>query len=220
MVVKLKQVNLYSKKPELNILKEISKEVNNIPLPNIPDTPKILLPPPEHSLIRNNFQVYSEEILQNYNNPNRNEINPENKFEEEMELSKKHTMIGLKRRDHDDRPNIGLSKKKMKLSASHNNQEEMSKNIGLKSNMTIGNKYMTSKQNFNNINNNNLNNINNNNNNTGSNFQAKHKQSDPSVDGNYLEDDSMSNHHYNNTFIMNNDNNSEMDDYNYDMNFP
>ena len=115
MAVKLKQNTFYSKKPETSVLKEISKEVNSIPLSNIPDTPQILLPPPEHSLIRNNFQIYSEEILNNFSQ-NKPE-NIDNKSEEELVRSKRHSMIGLKRRDYDNRPGLILSKKKIKLNA-------------------------------------------------------------------------------------------------------
>ena len=119
MAVKLKAETFYTKKPEQSQLKELAKETNSIPLSNIPDSPQILLPPPEHALIRNNFQIYSEEILQNFSTENKNE-SAEQKLEEEFGLgTKRHSMIGLKRRDYDDRPNLVLSKKKMRLSAAH-----------------------------------------------------------------------------------------------------
>jgi hypothetical protein len=122
MAVKLKSDTFYTKKPDQIYLKELAREVNSIPLSNIPDNPQILLPPPEHALIRNNFQVFSEEILQNLSNENKQETS-DTKLEDELKLSttKRHSMIGLKRRDYDDRPNVVLSKKKMRLSAiSHN----------------------------------------------------------------------------------------------------
>jgi hypothetical protein len=119
MAVKLKAETFYTKKPEQSQLKELAKETNSIPLSNIPDSPQILLPPPEHALIRNNFQIYSEEILQNFSTENKNE-SAEQKLEEEFGIgTKRHSMIGLKRRDYDNRPNVVLSKKKMRLSASH-----------------------------------------------------------------------------------------------------
>ena len=63
----MKQENMSIKRPEVGKLKDLAIEVNSIPLPNIPDTKQILLPPQEHSLIRNNFQIYAEELLKQFN---------------------------------------------------------------------------------------------------------------------------------------------------------
>ena len=63
----MKQESLCLKRPEVGKLKELAIDVNSIPLPNIPDTKQILLPPQEHSLIRNNFQIYTEELLKQLN---------------------------------------------------------------------------------------------------------------------------------------------------------
>jgi hypothetical protein len=112
MAVRLRQNNFYIKKPDPIVLKDISREINHIELPNIPDSPLILLPPPEHSLTRNNFQIYSEDILHNLNNT-KSQSN-EQKFEEEFH-GKRHSMIGLKRRDNEDKNNLVL-RKKMRLS--------------------------------------------------------------------------------------------------------
>jgi len=119
MAVKLKSDTFYTKKPDQIYLKELAREVNSIQLSNIPDNPQILLPPPEHALIRNNFQIFSEEILQNLSNEQNKQETSDTKLEDELKLSttKRHSMIGLKRRDYDDRPNVVLSKKKMRLSA-------------------------------------------------------------------------------------------------------
>ncbi len=97
------------------MLKDLSREINHIELPNIPDSPLILLPPPEHSLTRNNFQIYSEDILHNLNNT-KSQSN-EQKFEEEFQ-GKRHSMIGLKRRDHEDKSSLVL-RKKMRLGHNH-----------------------------------------------------------------------------------------------------
>ena len=190
---------MHSKKLEVNVLKEIVKENNNIPLPNIPDTPKILLPPPEHSLIRSNFQIYAEEILQNLNNPSESFDNNENRIEEDLDFNKKQTMIGLKRKDYDERPNIVLSKKKMRLSV-NKDDVRMGMNSGLKQSMTSNQQVDLNV-------NNNLGKI------------RKQSMEKFDFDGNENDDESMSNYNYNNAFMMNNDNNSEMDDYNYDINF-
>jgi hypothetical protein len=203
MVVKSKQANMHNKKIEVNALKDIAKENNNIPLPNIPDTPKVLLPPPEHSLIRSNFQIFSEDILQNFNN-NPSELSDiiENKIEEDLDFNKKQTMIGLKRRDYEERPNVSLSKKKMRLSVNKEDDKavRLGINSGFKQNLT------TNTQ------------IDINSNNNLSKFR-KQSMEKFEFDVNENDDESMSNYNYNNAFMMNNDNNSEMEDYNYDINF-
>jgi len=199
MVVKSKQANMHSKKIEVNVLKEMVKEGNNIPLPNIPDTPKILLPPPEHSLIRSNFQIFSEEILQNFNNPTEIHENVDNKIEDELDHTKKQTMIGLKRKEYDERPNVILSKKKLRLSG--NKEEDRSgMHNGFKTSTVIN---INVEQNANN------------------NIPTKiRKQSMEKFDfDNENDEESISNYNYNSAFMMNNENNSEIEDYNYDMNF-
>jgi hypothetical protein len=198
MVVKSKQANMHSKKLEVNVLKEMVKEGNNIPLPNIPDTPKILLPPPEHSLIRSNFQIFSEEILQNFNNPTEIHENVYNKIEEELDYTKKQTMIGLKRKDYDERPNVIVGKKKLRLSG--NKEEDRSgMHNGFKTS-AINN--LKVEQNTNN------------------NVPKIRKQSMEKFDfDNENDEESMSNYNYNSAFMMNNENNSEIEDCNYDMNF-
>ncbi len=73
------------KRPEVNKLKELAQEVNSIPLPHIPDTKQILLPPQEHSLIRNNFQIFTEELLRQFNinsNTFENVVEKNEKFSE------------------------------------------------------------------------------------------------------------------------------------------
>lgn len=201
MVVKTKQTNMHHKKIEVPVLKEIVKESNNLPLPNIPDAPKILLPPPEHSLIRSNFQIYSEDILQIFKNPSESADNIDNKFEDDLDFNKKQTMIGLKRKDYDDRPNAILSKKKMRLSGNKDDDRSARlANSGLKQ-TSMNNPQMELNAN--------------------NNLLKIRKQSIEKFDfdGNDNDDESMSNYNYNNAFMMNNDNNSEMDDYNYDINF-
>lgn len=63
----MRQENMCIKRTEVNKLKELAQEVNSIPLPQIPDTKQILLPPQEHSLTRNNFQIYTEDLISQIN---------------------------------------------------------------------------------------------------------------------------------------------------------
>jgi hypothetical protein len=99
MAVKLKQDNYYTKRPDINMLKDLAKSVNDTELPNIPDTPHVLLPPPEHSLLRNNFQIYSEELFNIFNNPDKH---LDTKLQEELENNKKHYFLKNKRKEHAD----------------------------------------------------------------------------------------------------------------------
>lgn len=103
---------MYSKKPDISKLYQMARETNNIRLPHIPENPHILLPPPEHSLIRNNFQVFSEDLANILNNPNY-EQEEKNKLED-LELNSNHnkgksrqSIIGIKR--HTDRTAERLS---------------------------------------------------------------------------------------------------------------
>jgi len=93
---------MYSKKPDISKLYQMARETNNVRLPHIPENPHILLPPPEHSLIRNNFQVFSEDLANMLNNPNY-EQEEKNKLED-LEINSNHnkgksrqSIIGIKR---------------------------------------------------------------------------------------------------------------------------
>jgi len=73
-------------------MKELAKEVNDTPLPNIPDSNHILLPPPEFSLLKNNFQIYSEEIS--------------NKFIVNSQTGQSQNIIGNINKESDSNKNI------------------------------------------------------------------------------------------------------------------
>jgi hypothetical protein len=126
LAVKLRQDSIYTKKPDHHVMREISKEVNSIPLPNIPETPHILLPPPEHALIRNNFQIFSEELFDFFNNPDKVKEKATG-LEEEFGVGKRHTMLGLKRRD-EHKPNLIPSKKRIRLSQNAQIEETKKQN--------------------------------------------------------------------------------------------
>jgi len=142
MAVKLKQDSLYSKKVNISVMKEITKDINEIPLPNIPDLNHLLLPPPEFSLLKNNFQVYSEDIANKYvTNPqnninnqqdNENNMNINNKLitEENNEVKKKVINNQLSKKV--------LGKKKLRPQAPQSNKIEIKLNQYDKVNFTEG----------------------------------------------------------------------------------
>jgi hypothetical protein len=99
MSVKLKQDNYYTKRPDINMLKEMARGINDTELPSIPDTPHVQLPPPEHSLLRHNYQLYSEELFNIFNNP---EKHLDGSLQEELEYNKKNFFLKNKRKEHAD----------------------------------------------------------------------------------------------------------------------
>ncbi len=121
LAVKVKQNNMYARKPDLNFLNKIANEVNSINLPSIPENPNILLPPPEYSLVRNNFQIFSEELSFKLNNPNL-----ENEFkDEENELNSlnnksktRQSLIGIKR--NAEKLSLSSTFKKRRLESENN----------------------------------------------------------------------------------------------------
>ena len=62
LAVKAKQNLMYRNRTSVSKMKELAEKVNKIPLPSIPETPNVLMPPIENNLLRNNFQIYSEEL--------------------------------------------------------------------------------------------------------------------------------------------------------------
>jgi histone H3/H4 len=62
LAVKTKQNLMYINRPPVQKMRELAEKVNSVPLPLIPETPNVLMPPLENNLLRNNFQIYSEEL--------------------------------------------------------------------------------------------------------------------------------------------------------------
>lgn len=62
LAVRKKQLLMYQNRSSVSKMKELAEKVNSIPLPQIPETPNVLMPPMENNLLRNNFQIYSEEL--------------------------------------------------------------------------------------------------------------------------------------------------------------
>ena len=113
LAVKSKQNLLYKNKLNVDDLKSLANSVNRIPLPNIPDSPNVLMPPFENSLLKNNFQIYSENLYQYYHNN-------ENLNEETSNLNPQIPLLGFKRKDEKIKENktneSNPQKKKRKLS--------------------------------------------------------------------------------------------------------
>lgn len=106
LAVKNKQNALYVNRPDIETLKQLSKEVNSVLLPSIPEVPHVLLPPIENNLLRNNFQVFSEDIAQYFNNC----------IEESSSIKQEEvTLLGHKRKENHHHEHKG-NKKRIRLS--------------------------------------------------------------------------------------------------------
>jgi hypothetical protein len=110
MSVKLKQENYFSKRPDISTLKDLAKGTNDVELPSIPETPHIKLPPPENSLLKNNYQIYSEDLFNLFNNPDAGR----DKLQEELEHNKKNYFLKTKRKEPIDRDNSMPVRKKQR----------------------------------------------------------------------------------------------------------
>ena len=64
LAVKNKQKLMYQNRPPISKMKELADKLNANQLPLIPESPNVLMPPIENNLLRNNFQIYSDELNQ------------------------------------------------------------------------------------------------------------------------------------------------------------
>ena len=115
LAVKSKQNSLYKNRPDISTLKDLAKTVNEYPLPPIPDSPNVLLPPIENNLLRNNFQIFSEELAQYFATKTKKETSTMKP--EDM------TMLGLKRREFDTKNELKANKKRIRLSVENSNNQ-------------------------------------------------------------------------------------------------
>jgi len=133
---------MYARKPDINYLNRIAKEVNSTNLPSIPENPNILLPPPEYSLIRNNFQIFSEELSHKLNNPNlENEFNRDDDNELNSLNNKfktRQNMIGIKR--FSEKLSLSSTFKKRRLESENNINMNNAKSIDTEDRNTLKNK--------------------------------------------------------------------------------
>jgi hypothetical protein len=124
MSVKLKQNNHYIKRPDINTLKEIARSVNDAELPVIPDNQHILLPTQEQALLKNNYQIYSEELFNIFNKPDKS---MDNKLQEELEYNKKNYFLKTKRKEHAEvEKDVEIPRKRQRLEEDDRSQDNTS----------------------------------------------------------------------------------------------
>jgi len=62
--VSTKQNHMYKNRTTVQEMKLLADKMNSIELPKIPESSTVLRPPIENNLLRNNFQIYSDELNQ------------------------------------------------------------------------------------------------------------------------------------------------------------
>lgn len=171
LAVKNKQNLMYQNRPDVSRMKTLASQVNSIPLPFIPDSPNILMPPIENNLLRNNFQIYSDELNQAL-------INEENKkFSESTSLRPDDiNMLGNKRKSYtagnDSKNNLniesklgGFQKKRRKISLNQAFKKTSQENAKKENMLNLNENNNNIKINLNEKKDSNLNSINNDDNN-------------------------------------------------------
>ena len=72
LTINKKQNNMFNNRAKIPEMKFLANKVNSIDLPPIPENPVVLKPPINNNLLRNNFQIYSDELnkqlIENKNN--------------------------------------------------------------------------------------------------------------------------------------------------------
>ena len=119
--VKKKQILMYQNRPPSSRMKNLAEKVNSIPLPLIPESPNVLYPPLENNLLRNNFQLYSEELNQALlNEENKNIIESTSLRPDDINLlgnKRKNNNIGNDSKNNLNSDNkFGFQKKRRKIS--------------------------------------------------------------------------------------------------------
>lgn len=134
--VKLKQDNKYKNSSKIQDLKFLSEQVNSKELPQIPESPLVLIPPINNNLLRNNFQIYSHELndilMENKNlidnslkiddnnilgnkrnlnsiNYNRNKLSSKNEKREQKNKRKKSINQDFKNASKENKRNEGMN---------------------------------------------------------------------------------------------------------------
>ena len=121
-ILKIKQNNMYQSKSNILEMQYFASKINSYELPPIPELPVVLKPPVMNYLLRNNFQIYSEELNKTLTEKN-------NRIKE-----KEMNILGNKRSAKDisdNKYNKKETKNKRKKSVSQENKTSNKKNKSL-----------------------------------------------------------------------------------------
>ena len=126
--VQNKQIKDLRSKPNINLLKEIAKKINSKVLPNIPETPYVILPPQENNLLKNNFQVYSKDLEDFYTK--KEQIKNNNETSSFLCFDTKN-YLGNKRKEINADSENKANKKRIKLLNEFNNKQHKHRKLSL-----------------------------------------------------------------------------------------
>ena len=168
LAIKKKQDKLYKNSSNIHDLKFLAEHVNSYELPQIPETPLVLKPPINNNLLRNNFQIYSDEL---------NEILKDNKkLLANASMKSDNYILGNKRNinEYNEKNKNNKTEQKNKRKKSNNQELKKSmnennkkkginnKNNSIENKKIVGNERISSISSGDNINDNEMDDINNN----------------------------------------------------------
>ena len=168
LAIKKKQDKLYKNSSNIHDLKFLAEHVNSYELPQIPETPLVLKPPINNNLLRNNFQIYSDEL---------NEILKDNKKSlANASMKSDNFILGNKRNinEYNEKNKNNKTEQKNKRKKSNNQELKKSmnennkkkginnKNNSIENKKIVGNERISSISSGDNINDNEMDDINNN----------------------------------------------------------
>ena len=168
LAIKKKQDKLYKNSSNIHDLKFLAEHVNSYELPQIPETPLVLKPPINNNLLRNNFQIYSDEL---------NEILKDNKkLLANASMKSDNFILGNKRNinEYNEKNKNNKTEQKNKRKKSNNQELKKSmnennkkkginnKNNSIENKKIVGNERISSISSGDNINDNEMDDINNN----------------------------------------------------------
>ena len=114
--VNTKQNHMYKNRTTVQEMKKLADRVNLMDLPKIPESQIVLRPPVDNNLLKNNFQIYSEEL-------NKALIENKNMIENTSLRVEDNFMLGNKRKVNF---NIGNDSKN-NLNSEHNGKQQKNK---------------------------------------------------------------------------------------------
>ena len=105
--VNTNQNNMYKNRSKIHEMQFLADKLNSIDLPFIPESPVVLKPPINNNLLRNNFQIYSEEL-------NKTLLDNKAVLNDNISKSSEINLIGNKRNKSIDNKNYSSNKNNKK----------------------------------------------------------------------------------------------------------
>ena len=107
LAINKNQNNMFNNRAKIPEMKFLANKVNIIDLPQIPENPVVLKPPINNNLLRNNFQIYSEEL-------NKTLLDNKALLNDNVSKNSEINLIGNKRNKSIDNKNYSSNKNNKK----------------------------------------------------------------------------------------------------------